>query len=399
MANRFWRGGTGTWDASDTTHWSTSSGGGGGASVPTASDDVFFDANSFSGIGQTVTLSDTRPCNSLDFSAVTNTPQLYFSGFSTCQINIFGNLTLAASMTLTTDSSGAGFYMQANSGSKTIDTKGLSFDGTLDIVGTGIFTLAGVVNFAIFLNEVGSGTFNTANYAMTVQNFSQGGGTINAGISTITVTGNPGDTPFQANWYIQPSPPNAVFNGGSCLINLTFVVSSRFTSSNQTYGTVVFDTHNATKLSISGPSGMSMNKLQLNPGQELEFDGNFDGQFTIGTFVANGLSTDFITIHTDGDPDQFDLSAGSVSLSYLAVQGGNALGAASPFVVAHGTDNGNNTNWLFSSGPAPTFTNTPGAYNPSAFGNAANNQKPNGSTILQRKPQGGSIKTGKPNLA
>jgi hypothetical protein len=53
MATRYWVGGTGTWDASDTTHWSATSGGAGGVSVPGSADSVFFDANSGTG---TITL-------------------------------------------------------------------------------------------------------------------------------------------------------------------------------------------------------------------------------------------------------------------------------------------------------------------------------------------------------
>ena len=49
MASRFWVGGTGTWDASDTTHWATASNGAGGASVPGSSDAVTFDASSGGG--------------------------------------------------------------------------------------------------------------------------------------------------------------------------------------------------------------------------------------------------------------------------------------------------------------------------------------------------------------
>jgi len=54
MANRYWVGGSG--DYTNTARWSTSSGGVGGASVPTANDDVFFDANS-SGTSFTVTIT------------------------------------------------------------------------------------------------------------------------------------------------------------------------------------------------------------------------------------------------------------------------------------------------------------------------------------------------------
>jgi hypothetical protein len=44
MADRYWVGGSGSWNS--TTKWSTTSGGASGASVPTASDNAIFDANS-----------------------------------------------------------------------------------------------------------------------------------------------------------------------------------------------------------------------------------------------------------------------------------------------------------------------------------------------------------------
>lgn len=65
-AQRFWVGGSGNW--SDTTRWATSSGGAGGASVPTESDNVFFDANS-NGVGTaafTVTLDVPSVVNQLN---------------------------------------------------------------------------------------------------------------------------------------------------------------------------------------------------------------------------------------------------------------------------------------------------------------------------------------------
>jgi hypothetical protein len=49
MANRFWVGGTGTWDSTTTTNWAASSGGAGGASAPIAGDNVTFDASSGGG--------------------------------------------------------------------------------------------------------------------------------------------------------------------------------------------------------------------------------------------------------------------------------------------------------------------------------------------------------------
>ena len=54
MADRYWRGGTGTWAATGTTNWSATSGGPSGATVPGAGDNVFIDNNSGTG---TITLT------------------------------------------------------------------------------------------------------------------------------------------------------------------------------------------------------------------------------------------------------------------------------------------------------------------------------------------------------
>jgi hypothetical protein len=70
MAARFWVGGTGTWDAVDTTHWSASSGGVGGASVPVSVDDVALDGSSGGG---TVTVNTDFTVNSLTTGAFVGT--------------------------------------------------------------------------------------------------------------------------------------------------------------------------------------------------------------------------------------------------------------------------------------------------------------------------------------
>src|SRR3990167_5891253 len=89
---RYWVGGSGTWDASDTTHWSASSGGAGGASVPTSSDDAIFDANSGT---TTCTLSGVIQCANFDASA---TSLLIFTG-TTNTFSVYGNFTLKSGMT------------------------------------------------------------------------------------------------------------------------------------------------------------------------------------------------------------------------------------------------------------------------------------------------------------
>ncbi len=70
MADRYWRGGSGSWNT--TTNWSATSGGAGGASVPTAADNVIFDTNSGSGTAHyTVTVTDNSTCANLTFTPET----------------------------------------------------------------------------------------------------------------------------------------------------------------------------------------------------------------------------------------------------------------------------------------------------------------------------------------
>lgn len=65
MANRYWVGGSGTWDLSSTTNWSATSGGSSGASVPTSSDNVIIDTNSG---GPSIAINAAVVCANLDYS-------------------------------------------------------------------------------------------------------------------------------------------------------------------------------------------------------------------------------------------------------------------------------------------------------------------------------------------
>lgn len=109
MANRFWVGGTGTWDAADTTHWASSSGGAGGQSVPGSSDTVTLDASSGGG---TVTVNATITVQSITCGAFTGT--LDFSAND-------NNVTLSTS------------FVGSGTGTRTINLG----DGTWTLTGTG----------------------------------------------------------------------------------------------------------------------------------------------------------------------------------------------------------------------------------------------------------------------
>ncbi len=99
MADRYWVGGSATWDATVGSKWATTSGGAGGAAVPTAADDVFLDGASGA---NTVTTSSTSVCRSIMCTGFTGALAL---ANSTTALGIGdasgGAMTLVAGMTLT----------------------------------------------------------------------------------------------------------------------------------------------------------------------------------------------------------------------------------------------------------------------------------------------------------
>ncbi len=130
FADRFWVGGTGTWDSSSTTHWSTLSGGAGGASVPAASDPVILDASSGGGV-VTVNFSGTVSILSLTFGEFTGT--LDFS------VNN-NNVTLA--------NSSSAFIKGSGSGIRTFN------------MGNGTWTITGNNTFSWNFTSITNLTFN-----------------------------------------------------------------------------------------------------------------------------------------------------------------------------------------------------------------------------------------------
>jgi hypothetical protein len=133
MATYYWVGGSGTWDATTTTYWATSSGGAGGAGVPTSADSVIFDASSNIGVGAfTVTVAGTSaaPAVCLDFStggaggALDGAMTLAFgtTGFVGC----YGSLTFpVANFSISTGASTTGIRFLSTTTGRTVTTNGV----------------------------------------------------------------------------------------------------------------------------------------------------------------------------------------------------------------------------------------------------------------------------------
>lgn len=161
MASRYWVGNAGNWN--DTAHWSATSGGASGASVPTSSDDVYFDANSCPSASQTITVNVNGTCGAFTVDALSDTATISFSGaFS---ISFYGNFTHQNS---SATYSGAWFISRSSVAdqTKTIDANGA------DIISLDINTADNLytVNFLsdITLSYWGLDTAGAATYDVIV---------------------------------------------------------------------------------------------------------------------------------------------------------------------------------------------------------------------------------------
>jgi hypothetical protein len=137
MADRYWVGGTGTWNNTSTTNWSTTSGGASGASAPTSVDDVYLDSNS--GVGNITTVSGavcrSFYCANATTGNYSGTLTIGTAAFQSA-FNSQGHFILSPSMTLTMANL-VYFSICQGTGTWDVNFAGKSY-GT-----TSIFTLGG----------------------------------------------------------------------------------------------------------------------------------------------------------------------------------------------------------------------------------------------------------------
>jgi len=335
MADRYWILGTGSWSSTNTANWSASSGGAGGASVPTAADNVFFDANSNVGTTAfTVTMATTpRVCN--DFTASGLDGVMTLAG-SAIGLTISGSLTFQAT-NFTRTYTGTTTFNATTTG-KTVTTNGVSFFGdvTFDGVGGG-WTLGSALTATSQIITVTNGTFDTSssgNYAVTCATLSSSNSnvrTINLNASTLSLAGS-----FPI---IFTTSTNLTFNAGTSQINCS-TGSPTFSGGGQTFYNVAFTSAAITtgsitgantfnNLSITGRTTVGIGVLSLGANQTL------NGTLTVSAGTASSFRTQ-ISSSTLNTPRT--LTCAAVSLTDTDFRDITIAGAASP---ASGTRLGN----------------------------------------------------------
>lgn len=142
----YWVLGTGSWSDS-AGHWATVSGGApNAANIPTATDDVFFDAESShpGHTNYTVTVDATANCKDLTFSDTAGgVPTL--AGAS--ELSVYGSVSLVAGMGFTFSSNWA--FRGASGTTKTLTTNAVPLTCSVQIVGGATFILQLVDNLTI----------------------------------------------------------------------------------------------------------------------------------------------------------------------------------------------------------------------------------------------------------
>lgn len=265
MASRFWIGGTGTWDASDTTHWSGSSGGSGGSSVPGSSDTVTFDGSSGGG---TVTVNTAVNVVSITMGAFTGT--LDFAAHD-------NNVTLQ-----TFSGTGSG-TRTLNMGDGTWTITGAGAVGTLSVwdmtTVTNLTFAANGSTIALSVNQSGIVNF-IPGASMTYNNITMTGGVLGPQFSIAT------STTF-ANWTVTGP---AKINVGS---GATITVSNAYTWTGSPAGEIVLwgSSWSSSKISVaSGTSTMkwaSIGSMQFIGGGTFSATKSFDVGGNSGITISN----------------------------------------------------------------------------------------------------------------
>lgn len=220
--SRFWVGGTGTWDASTTTHWSATSGGAGGASAPDAGDNVFINASSGGG---TITISGAL-CRSLD---CTNAPATTLSWSSTTLSvgdGSGGAFKLVANITISNTGGTINFLSTSNNGGTgwaiTTANKALPITHWNGVGGKWVLQDTSNFNGSFFLDN-GTFDFNGKTVTMNVLNSNNANTrtlTFGAAAITLTSSGTPIGIQDDTNLTVTANTATLTCSGGGPSINI-----------------------------------------------------------------------------------------------------------------------------------------------------------------------------------
>lgn len=378
MADRYWVGGTGTWDATTPTNWATTSGGAGGASAPTSADNVFFDAGSDAAGSFTVTIGLNAVCADITAGGLDATMTLTGSA----AWSIYGSLTFPAT-NFTRLYSGEITFKATTTG-KTITTNGATISSsagngvTFDGVG-GSWTLGSSLTASGNI-DLKNGTFNSNGFNVTANAFTSNYTNTRAltlGASTLTFSSSSPLGSFglvATNLTLTAGTSTIVCSGatsnfvgnGLTYYNVSFTNAGAGTKT--LAGVNTFNNLTFTSVSSTGRQSVALSNDQIVNGvltfgtantaiRRFQVGGSTVG--TVRTFTVNG------TVATLADVDFREITAAGTFGTWAGTRLGNAGNntnitfAAGKTVYRVGTGNWSATQWALTSGGAVDVNNFP----------------------------------------
>jgi hypothetical protein len=321
----YWVGNGGNW--SDLSHWATTSGGANFHNVlPGPTNDVIFDANSFTMPGQVVTIDlEQTYCRDFISATVTNNPYITSQGFYD-NINVYGDFNLSPNF---------GRFLSVinlrNTGVTNITTGELNLGGStfVECLGGGEYHLQDSISTGNVY--VVSGSFHTNNHAVhTTQRFSA---QLNNNQEIFLGTSNiytwfwdvwP-DVDLDASnatiYYGGPGNYFETFNGQGHHFNHVVFIGSVDISGNNSYD--IFEARPGSTLNLTSGSTQTAQQFLL--------DGN-------GTQSISILSS------VSGQQATLQQNSGIVNGQYLILTDNNATGGAT-FNANESINLGNNSGW------------------------------------------------------
>jgi len=335
-ADRYWVGGTQNWDTNAGIKWAATSGGTGGETLPTSTDNVFF--NNASG-KVTVTVNANSNCKDLNFNGFTGTMAGAYA------LNIYGSLELSSTQTRTYNGT---ITFKSTTTGKTIKTNGktlvssITFDGIggawtiLDNLNDNYSTIT-LTNGNLDFNDkdinMGSMVFNNANTRV----LSLGNGTI-----TINTSGS-------AAWTVLTTT-GLTFNAenSKIIIDNSGTTDAIFWSGGLTYYNLYVKSTGANKTQIAGSA--KFNDLNMNTGTTIKWTENTTT--TLNNFKVIG-TTHWATIQSATLGTRFNLKkiSGNIDGNHLDIRDSNAGGATNWYAGSDSNNGGNNLGWLWSDMP------------------------------------------------
>lgn len=291
--DRYWVGTGQSWAATSPTRWSATDGGPAGASIPLATDNVFFTANS-GNIAMTTT--GTLNCLNIDFTGYTGTA----SSSSTTALSIYGSMILSPTMTY----SFVNPLIFRGVGNHVITSNGIGINNAVSFSGTGTYTFtdnfstvsltAGVFR-PLTLNS-GSIIFSP-NTTITIGSLASSNTavrSINLNNATINILGN------TTSWNLSIAT-NLTFSQNNSTLNFTNNTSNTLALQlgGQTYNRITVDrgTIGGTGTNIVISSGTIDYFKMRNTGASVKITAGFSGTVNIRNFdVVGNNPTGAITL-------------------------------------------------------------------------------------------------------